>query len=280
MVEPPDCLVDQGARCVPAAPAGWEGPGRFHYGTVEEDPGGCPAKHEQPFGLLRSPTFTGSTVTCVGDCTCTSQCLVEPILYNSADDCTGSQTGSIPQVVNACVPAEPEAAQGIQVEPPTPFCLVDDTQTPVNSDPVPDLVGRLCSAPEDASGCGAGEVCIGANEPPYPSSLCIWRSGDVPCPPTFPVRETVYAGPYLDTRDCQCSCNFPTCTGLTTVYAASCDGAPLGSIPHDGTCLALTGGPYEAKATVIKDIDPCTTTNGPTGEVEVDPNVEMTVCCE
>jgi hypothetical protein len=140
--------------------------------------------------------------------------------------------------------------------------------------------GLACVGGGLGGGCGAGKLCTGKPAPPFVAGLCVWHTGDFPCPTGFADKHT-FTDTVVDTRDCTgCSCGAPNaaCTATTGIYSnGSCNGAPL-SVPDDGSCVQLVGNAGSIDVTVTGSAS-CPPSGGqPVGSI-VAGAVKTTVCC-
>jgi hypothetical protein len=128
-----------------------------------------------------------------------------------------------------------------------------------------------------------------APDPGMPAAfeLCLYQSGNVPCPTTGPyTTQTVIYGSYSDTRDCSmCTCGTPTadCT-LTTATISSAKDCGTGAPTTNLTCLnpiiPATSAYYgELGQTSTMGVPMCAPTGGGQSIGGVSPTEQMTLCC-
>ncbi len=182
-----------------------------------------------------------------------------PILYFAGQATTGPFTGSCQSQVNGTPTLPPPMWQG---------------------------AAAICSPASFGAGCGTG-TCAPPAAAPLSSGLCVYQSGDVPCPGAPYTDKTVLFGGAQDERSCACSCITPPCGGTINLYEdTTCTGAVLGSrnVPQNG-CLTsgldtndgTLGGVYlpspDPLQTQCQGTPPI-----PTGQVNaLNPT---TICCE
>jgi hypothetical protein len=134
------------------------------------------------------------------------------------------------------------------------------------------------------SGCEGTEVCVPFS--PVGSSLCVWKSGVVACPVSYPYQHLLYASG-TDGRSCttgDCGCPAPTgvsCSVTTTIStSANCSGAVV-LVGDAGSCAAygsLTNPTYVG-ATVSHSGGSCAPSGSASPTGTVTPTAATTVCC-
>jgi hypothetical protein len=143
-----------------------------------------------------------------------------------------------------------------------------------------------CGGATDAGGCTGGDVCLPRTDAPFGEELCVWRAGDVLCPPSSSYNaRTLYYTTFADTRGCAtCTCGSPagSCAGssLTLISNGSCFGYEvLAELPGDGTCTVTESTPMTQGVIYNQVVDAACapSTGAPTGTVT--PGDPITVCC-
>ena len=136
---------------------------------------------------------------------------------------------------------------------------------------------RLCDGVFDRGTCLAGELCVGDAPVGFAPELCIHRSGDENCPPTYP-NKTLHSTGLEDTRACsECTCtpgnNFECETTFHTYNNNICDGDE--NLVDSDTCIASWSSFEFDEPNVVGACIPGSSTES--GEVTAT-GVE-TVCC-
>lgn len=269
-----------GCTCVAAPGSGWS--------VVAFDPvsrSSCPAGYDTPSDVIVDPTSFGpSTCTCVCNVTTLPSCVSGKvaIAFGSGGTCT-SGGGSFDVADGGCVAGSfAFAAADHQATPPPPSggsCTPMVTETP----PSPGGgLGKMCTATGTAGGCGQGQLCAPDGNSLF--SVCVAHAGDVACPSGYTQKHTVGTG--ITGGGCgACNCAVPTatCSGATfSVFADSQCATSIATLPADGTCHAVTGGPdagssfqYSATTTNVACTPPMQPQ--PTGNSTL--TNATTVCC-
>jgi hypothetical protein len=122
-------------------------------------------------------------------------------------------------------------------------------------------------------------LCLGASDD---SPVCVFKSGDVPCPPGPFVERSVLFG-VEDDRGCSaCSCgelsNY-SCGAISTFHGEDDCAGGSGAIAHNDVCAVIDFGFYGASYSIDPLPGFCAATGGePTGAAA--PADPMTVCCK
>lgn len=280
------------AACVPAAPAGWEGPLEIYEGM------GGPPPPLPPSCTGAYPTVvydgTGSPVAPAAACSCTcgaptgTSCDPPVVNYFSDNTCTTTCGTPNQPIPTTCTALGITGCGGTHIRISNPVatggsCIPDAGAT------VPpagwSAAVRLCAAatPPGPSGCDAGSVCAPTSGLPFETATyCVARSGAWPCPAGYPSQRTYYGGA-VDTRACApCTCGAPTgatCSGdVLSLYGATCSGTGTQvTIPQ--TCTGLGGSKMMGlSAGVAPTGGACAPSDaGATGSFT--PTTPTTICC-
>jgi len=141
-------------------------------------------------------------------------------------------------------------------------------------------------------GCSSGQVCVPAPPGTFGGKVCVFQSGDVPCPGSGYTQQHTFYGSATDSRGCTaCSCASPTgitCSGGAVAVASSISGSAcagtMDSVPTNGTCTSVTLGPMSndfvwATAEQTASGGTCAVQGG-TASGSVTPAGPTTVCCQ
>lgn len=276
----PDC--SPAFTCVANAPPGWSGPAAFYEGNPASTPA-CPGMHPTATPLGNSG-LTATPALCSA-CTCgapSGQCSLQPLSLES-DGCAASVGFVTQPLPGACLPiAPPDTTKAMRASPPAyAGGVCGASNVTVTRPPAAwQSAGLACSGGGIGGGCGAKASCAPAAKAPFATSLCVFRSGDIACPATFPQKHT-FVNSVDDTRGCSpCACGAPavTCEAVTTVHGdPSCNGAST-EIPNDGSCVNVGSSGLSIDVAVTKT-GSCVASGGqPTGTL-VEGNLKTTVCC-
>ncbi len=205
-----DCVV---------VPKDWEGPVHRQVGAP------CSGLYGKELLALNN----GLNQSACELCSCTGSCRTGVQLYTLAG-CTGSHV-SAEAADGACVSLKQAAALSMQVSP-IPSC------TPTNPNPNPLPItwnASIAVCGSDAiTSCADGKTCA-----PNADSVCVYRSGNFPCPSGWPNKNVDYKG-VDDTRGCSnCTCakNSGSCTVTGEMHSgSSCDSSSSAS------CTSKQGG--------------------------------------
>jgi hypothetical protein len=135
------------------------------------------------------------------------------------------------------------------------------------------------------SGCAGTDLC--APPSPFGSSLCVWQSGTVACPASYPTQHLLYASG-TDTRACAMgSCSCPPATGVscavtaTISTSATCSGATLIVEAKAGACAEYSAmrSPSYVTASATPSGGACVPGGSATATGAVTPTGPTTVCC-
>jgi hypothetical protein len=157
-----------------------------------------------------------------------------------------------------------------------------DSGSPASDSGAPD--GGDSGSPAPDSGCAGTEVC--APFSPFGSSLCVWQSGVVACPASYPNQHLLYASG-TDSRSCtpgNCSCPAPTgvsCSVSVTISTeANCSGATV-LVGDAGACAnyGSVTSPSFVGAHVTHSGGSCTPNGSATANGQITPTGATTVCC-
>jgi len=276
-----ECSV--GYTCA-TAPGGWNGPVALFEGASAQDPG-CSGdfpgdEYMGHQGLVPEPAMCSQ-------CTCAApnvNCVLSPIAFGDAT-CGAAYNIEFPANAGQCMGISvPAMTMGASADAPMAFpsgaCTASNV-TVTRPPPSWQNVGRTCSAVAEGKGCpSSGASCVPKPQAPFASGLCVYRSGNLPCPAGFSQKH-VFDDGVNDNRDCSpCQCGSPsaTCTATTSIYnGANCGGSPNATVPNDGSCAAVSGG-GSMKATVSSTVS-CPASGGqPTGSISAGFK-KTTVCC-
>ena len=218
----PNC---EATACVDPAPAGFSGPVALFMGPAGSLPE-CPAGLSELYLGGANPSFEPSG--CTG-CTCGApsgeSCSISVTYYQSSTCSTYASSGS---VSSSCSATYSGTVGSVQVSAsPTGNCAPGPTPTPTLSPAAFADEARACGiASGTPATCEAGGVCSPASSQ---AAACIFQSGDVECPSTFPTRH-VFHESLNDSRGCAaCSCSFDatSCSVTLTAYQDTGCSLPL-----------------------------------------------------
>lgn len=235
--------------CVPAAPAGWQGP--FLIAGAEGP--GCSA----PLTARSEGTLCGACA-CAGEVACSA-----PEVLLHAGDCAQPLEATLPVAAQTC--AVTNASGGLNAAlGAAPTASADCTPSGGGASQV-----ALC-APEDAGSCAGGGTCL----PGSGGAACVLRDGAWPCPTEFPAPAGTFGGAGAACGACGCLAPEGSCEGSSELhFSRDCSDAAI-TLPHDGeTCVLLDEAPR-----AIRYLPPATAACQPTGG-EPEGSTLATLCC-
>ncbi len=260
---------------------GWNGPIVLFEGAIAQDPGCTVSFPAEAYlghaGLVPEPASCAA-------CTCTTpqvSCTTNPLSFGDATCAT--VLGSFPQPTpGQCQSITiPSMTAGVSAMAPTAVAGACTPSGGMAMLPPPNwqTVGRACGVLGEGKGCATTESCVPKPSTPFEAGLCVYTTGDMPCPQAFPQKH-VFDDDVVDNRDCSpCSCGaaMATCTATTTIHNNStCGGNPL-SLPNDGSCHAINTG--SSIKVSVNGTGSCAPSGGqPMGTISVGPS-KTTVCC-
>jgi hypothetical protein len=291
----PPPLCGSGSACTPAAPAGFTGPVAFDLQNPGSGNAPTPLDCSAPYAtdvfgsLFASPNADPAVCQC--ECGAVANGCAGPMvetytsnMCNTTNPCTtiqagacqaagcgiGGQSGSI---VAAAQPSGGACGSSVQKTVPT----WDSTQDWGTA-------ARVCAPTTSppTTGCTGTEVCAPASQ--FGTSLCIYQTGNVACPSSYPNRHLLDMSG-TDTRSCTngCTCGSPTgvtCSSSVT-WSSSATCSPSAPITSGGACVFFGGTlspPYIA-ATVTTTGGACASGGSSTPSGAVTPTGPTTVCC-
>jgi len=241
-----------GGVCVPAAPAGWEGP----VALVESGTGPVSCSGDYPIkSALLVADATGADAECAA-CSCgdpqNQGCNVGAgIGYDSAD-CDGVMT-NLPALGDGCKAVPAGTVNSIMYPGGTLGPVGTCSPQGGGVSGLPSAFGTdvtLCEVAGAAPSCDdEGGACLPFPDSPFAQTLCVYIEQDVECPDGPYSKQHSYDKAGQDLRGCSdCDCESPqagSACGLTIdAYSASgCDSGFL-EAGLAGTCInaAVTGG--------------------------------------
>jgi hypothetical protein len=245
-------------RCVPAVPAGWQGPIAVSEGGAAQ---GCPGTYPTPLGELNAGLDVGAV-----NCSC--GCIVGSVVCRLQS--ANTKTFFAPTVSCESPPTDDD-------------CLTAVADSTCSPQPFEDIRSNSWDTTElSCGGAVTTEACSGGAC--YPElggfgKLCISALGDLACPGEFPGR-TLYHQTIADDRDCApCTCEpeeqacqieLEICsTGFFDVTLQEGDDICLNSSDDKGVSLI---------SAVVVDQGTCQTAGG-TATGSAVPAGPVTVCC-
>lgn len=244
----------------------------------------CPADHptkayEGNGDLIPEPTGCAA-------CSCaapTINCQTKLLAFQNDDVCTMPGTPVAQPTPNNCLAASPSGGpKAVIADAPTATvgACAPSGGSKIATPPHFQRAGLVCGGGGLGLGCGAGKSCTGRAAPPFVAGLCVWRSGDQPCPSSYPDKHS-FTDSVVDTRDCtSCVCGAATasCTATSHVFSNSmCNGAAI-DVPNDGSCVAINGN-VGSISIDLKTDGSCPASGGqPVGTI-VAGALSTTVCC-
>jgi hypothetical protein len=229
-----------GVVCVPAPPAGWQGPLAIWEGPEGATPPSCPngyatAAVYEGEGSLSVPAAACGTCTCAAP-TGTTCGPVTATYYSGPDTtCAGTPCAG-PQTIPAApqctaVAAHPAcAADGLMsarvslTSTPTGGSCVPSTPPPLPT-PTWTTRARLCAPLPLGATCATGKPTPETSLPYATGTYCLAHTGAADCPTGYPTKRVYYQGGpggFVDTRACSaCTCDAPkggSCTGGAVAF--------------------------------------------------------------
>ncbi len=271
--------ADLAKECIPAVPAGWNGPVALSTGASA--PPACPSSY--PTQTSTSPLGIGVQVgagTC--GCSCTpptdGACPTATLYHHtSTASCTSLALPIVTLTDGAgCKPANLlgtvdwiRAFGNFSSSPCTPVT------TPSLPTPTWSMQARACGGASTEGTCPTNQICA----PPVTSSMesCVYQAGDSACPTGYTNKQVFYET-FDDTRACTgCSCGTATgiCKGNLGFHTTDCSIAPAVNL---GQCIpppATSFASYVAGAPTNVSCPPSTASLGG-GVTQKNP---VTLCC-
>jgi len=226
------CCGEAGV-CVEEAPAPWSGPVMRFEDSSAVTPPLCNSGY---------PTLVGDygfTLAAGGSCSCTCDESTGMTCNNATlEEHGGLACSTFTPDTQVVVPGECAGLDfALQTGPYYRFADPGITGGSCASNVINDLQAaefddqsRLCGGATVSPGCAENLLCVPDPTGPFDSKLCIYLSGDNPCPvaSAYTERFLRYSS-FTDTRDCGvCSCGGPfgTCGGTMT-FQNGCDSSPV-----------------------------------------------------
>jgi hypothetical protein len=285
---PDEATVACMASCVPAVPAGWQGPLEIYEGlgaTPDCDAGAYPNVSYDGKG---PPDASAAACSCSCSAPSGGACAAPLASYFDDFNCTQS-CGTQNQPIESTCTALALGGCGVGTHVAIAGSVASsgscapDAGAQVAAPTWAGLV-RLCgsSGTPAPGGCNAGEVCAAASDPAFePTTYCITQTGTWTCPVGYAAPRTYYDG-FVDTRGCTpCTCGSPhaTCTGGTFEgnNGSACTGTLI-PLPVPTVCSNLGGAKSALISGLILDGGSCAPEGGaPTGTFT--PTTSTTICC-
>jgi hypothetical protein len=272
--------------CADAPPAGWSGPVQVYEAPRVP---ACPASTTMVIdgsGGLVAPDATCSTCTCgvLSGAACGNP---TGTLFN--DTMCGGPPCASRSIAATCgtlkLSSECGAASLVYMSFASALSSGSCTpsmQSPTVVAPTWSTSIRACAPTGASTACGAGGTCQLA---PMGASICVYRSGDVPCPGgAYGTRSVSYTG-VAESRDCSaCTCDTSsvTCSGGTVIVSefSICNGGTPSPVPS-----VCTVDPFAAGNAFVAQTTAAATPSGmctavqsmPTGAAT--PTGATTICC-
>jgi hypothetical protein len=282
--EDPDCAAL--VRCVPEAPAGWNGLLFVRTRGDQEPVTDCGS-------MITGDTYRAGLVAGPHTCACScgsptgGSCGTPAATIYPMADCSGIAGASL--VGAGCFPLMVSGVDAPKSVRATVATVVWPT-CPVSAIPNPLEVSwkqavDTCQVKQSAT-CEAKEVCVPLPLPGMEPVACILRAGDHVCPAPFTDKRVYYAG-FDDGRKCSaagCVCSVVgiKCGGKVRAQAnTECTNA-VGAFDIDGACHAITTPTPVVAVSLTPDASPSGSckavgTAVPTGSAT--PTGAHTVCC-
>lgn len=274
-------------RCVPAAPAGWDGPVALFENAADAATPTC----GEGFPLFAFEAFTDLEVA-AAQCGCTCgppnnatcatptvqrknavNCGVAPdsswlvsVCSNSVAGPTGQYWRAISQVNGGTCMAMPT-----NIVPPAGF----ETR-----------ITACAAAGGDALGCEGDESCIPSPEAPLDGRMCVWQAGNLQCPAgEWSSRQLLHES-LDDDRGCsQCACGNATgaCTGSVTVRNLQCGAGGVvtqTSLSIGAACQQLNYAIFSGGPPSVTPSNPTCAAANSTPVGDADPVGPITLCCQ
>jgi hypothetical protein len=276
-----------GDTCV-EIPGGWSGPVVVVIGAGGDPPPACPPD----FPNAEAMAYSGlvAPFAACETCSCGEAqdvvCVPPGLMTYGNSNCNGSPDGM--QTLGAAETCtnfpNPSGSYGVEsgavtVAPGTGTCPASGGTATIIP---PTWDSRMVACAGDPMPCGDAGACV----PQAPGSLCIWRDGDVPCPPGTFTTSAIWWQDFADERGCTpCECGAPggaTCdTTIELFYDVNCQSAYTEIQTPGIECTTLYGTAPESARFHVEDIvgGSCAASGGePVGQAN--PSAPMTVCCE
>lgn len=236
-----------GFTCVESAPAAWNGPVALYDGDPAAKPAACPGEH--PLKGYEGNRDLGDTPAICSACACSAPsvtCNAMPLDLDGV--ACAQQKGFATQPPSGqCGPISPPASvTSYTAAAPIAFTGACTPSGGAPTLPPPNWggAGLVCAGGGLGGGCGNKAACAAVSGAPFGAGLCIYRTGDLPCPSGFGTRH-LYVTSVIDTRGCTpCTCGggSATCSATTTVYSDGACATAIASVPNDGSCVDAAGG--------------------------------------
>ncbi|MEP7126557.1 MAG: hypothetical protein ABJE95_36840 [Byssovorax sp.] len=272
-----------GFTCVSNAPPAWNGPVALYDGVPGMKPAACPGEH--PLKSYEGNHDLNDTPAICSACACSAPnvaCNVKQLEFDTAG-CNQQKGFATQPAPGQCGPISPPGGvTSYTAIAPDAFsaggCAASGGTATL---PPPDWggAGLACAGGGLGGGCGNKAACAAVSGAPFEAGLCVYRSGDQPCPNGFGDKH-LFVNSVIDTRGCGlCACGgaSATCAAKTKVFSDGACGVPVAEVPNDGSCVDAAGG-ASIKVDVTKS-GSCPASGGaPQGSLKEGSSM-TTVCC-
>jgi len=273
-------------RCVPAVPAGWDGPVALVENAADEEVPSCGAS----FPLFAFEALTDLEVEAAEcDCECgapnNATCATPTVQRKNVVNCGAAPNAS--WLVNACSNLVTGATGQYwratsQVNGGTCVATATNIVSPAGFET---RITACASTGGDALGCEADESCIPSPDAPLDGRVCVWQAGDLQCPAgDWTARQLIHQN-LDDDRGCSpCACGTATgaCTGSVGVRNLQCGAqTPVtsASLSIGAACQQVNFSVFSAGTPSVTPSNPTCAAANSTPVGDADPVEPITLCC-
>ncbi len=263
--------------CAPLAPLGWTGPVPVH--AVPTLPSQLCPDGNRPV-LLAGSDVGIEAGSCGCDCVGSVEC-PEPAIVTWASGCGQAELVTLSPIPDCATgTSDQSVVQGRHVAG-TERCDSSARGTPGQASFSVNFFA--CEAPPPQVDCGSTAVCVPAPPPPaQDTAVCVFRTGDVPCPTTGYTQRQLVFEDIVDDRACECdACQVDSAECRASVAEVS--GGDCAAEPNREYEVTSTSTPRCFQSQHISVLSPpptVTCTPGASRESgEATPDGPNTVCC-
>ncbi len=278
-------------HCVAAVPVGWRGPLEIVETSDGADAPACGSIYgSEAYAGSAGPDASAATCSC----SCgppNSACGPPAVTYFRDGMCTQSCGPSRQELGAGCTSLDVGNCNGgVHFTVAAPVAMPGGQCAPVASQTLPPVTwashARLCAPtlPAAVAACGAGQVCAAATDLAFePSTYCVMRAGQWPCPQDFPRARTYYDGSVADQRTCStCTCGAPaggTCQNATVSVGSGPVCSTGSAITTPSLCAPLAGMSVAEVTSGMDSVGGACPPAGGKASGTVIPTTPTSVCC-
>ena len=284
------CEVDQ--DCLDAAPDGWTGPVAVATSTDPNELPDCTGDWDGEVAEFHANPM-GEAASC-SSCACGTpsgvECAPPSVEFWGNSNCFGDAafTAALKPDGQCTVFNQPAGGYGgasdpVDAVPNTGSCAPSGGEPGVVDPTWGDTI-RACALVDAVDLCETGE-CVPPAPADFETGRCIYRDGDVSCPPGDYINRTVWYTDINDTRGCtDCACTSPAgaqCQAeINFHFNATCSDAYVDIVSPGQECVTLWGqAPGSAVFNVSGTVGGSCAPSGGEADGDVEAAGPTTFCC-